>query len=192
LQRIICALEPGRPPRKRVSMSAAYDPLAWQTLYAFVGATSATLTGLLAVALSINLRRIMNTPAHRARSSEALVAFLILILLSILMLIPGQEQAILGIELVILGVGSPAVATTLQRRTLGRLAAPLRRRWRARIALLDSGSCFEVVGGFSLLVGFAGGLYWLVPTIIICMVWGLLASWQLTAMLPEEERRGTD
>src|ERR1700688_4890717 len=99
-------------------MSAAYDPQAWQTLYAFVGATSATLTGLLAVALSINLRRIMNTSTHRARSREALVTFLILILLSILMLIPGQEQAMLGAELVVLGLGSLVAATTLPHRTL--------------------------------------------------------------------------
>jgi hypothetical protein len=54
---------------------------------------------------------------------------------------------------------------------------------------LDSGSTCEVIGGFSLLVGYGGGLYWLVPTIFICLVWGLLASWQLIVMVPEEEKR---
>ena len=147
------------------------------------------LTGLLALALSINLRRILNTPTHRARSREALVTFFILIVLSILMLIPGQAQAVLGVELVVLGLGSLVVATTLQHRTLDLLAVPLRRRWMARIAFLDSGSSCAVVGGFSLLAGFAGGLYWLVPTIFVCLVWGLLSSWQLIVMLPEEEKR---
>jgi modulator of FtsH protease len=169
-------------------MSAAYDPQAWQVLYAFVGGAATTLTGLLALALSINLRRILNTPIHRARSREALVTLLLLILLSILMLIPGQEQAILGIELIVLGLGSLVVATTLQHRTLSLLAVPLRRRWMARIVFLDSGSTCEVIGGFSLLLGYGGGLYWLVPTIFICLVWGLLASWQLIVMLPEEEK----
>ena len=171
-------------------MSAAYDPQAWQLLYAFIGGAATTLTGLLALALSINLRRILNTPTHTARSREALVTFLILILLSILMLIPGQGQAILGAELVVLGLGSLVAATTLQNRTLRRLSVPLRKRWTARIVFLDSGSSFLVVGGFSLLVGYGGGLYWLVPTIFVCLVWGLLDSWQLIVLLPEEEKKG--
>lgn len=66
-------------------------------------------------------KRIMSTPTHAALSREALIAFLILILLSILMLIPGQEPTFLGIELVILGLCGLAVALSLQYRTLGLL-----------------------------------------------------------------------
>ena len=169
-------------------MSAAYDPQMWQTLYAFVGAAAATLTGLLAVALSINPKRIMNTPTHAARSREALIAFLILILLSILMLIPGQQPTFLGIELVILGLCGLTTALSLQYRTLGLLHKSLRKQWLARIALLDSGSAFLVVGGLSLLMVSEGGLYWLVPTIFICLVWSLLNSWELIVWLPEEAK----
>jgi hypothetical protein len=170
-------------------MSAAYSPQMWETLFIFVGGASTTLTGLLALALSINLRRIMKTPIHRARSREALVTFLILILLSILMLIPGQDNMSLGIELVTLGIASLGAALWLQYLTLGGLDPSLRRRWIARIALLDSGSTCEIIGGYSLSIGNGGGLYWLVPTIFLCLVWGLLNSWELIVLLPEEEKR---
>jgi hypothetical protein len=47
---------------------------------------------------------------------------------------------------------------------------------------------YAFIGCFSLLLRYGGGLYWLVPTIFICLVWGLLASWQLIVMLPEEDK----
>src|SRR5713226_3092313 len=85
------------------SMSAGYDPQSWQAFYSLIGSAAATLTGLLAVALSIKPERIMGTPTHAARSREALAGFLVLIVTSILMLIPGQNPAELGIELFSVG-----------------------------------------------------------------------------------------
>src|SRR5712692_2798581 len=84
-------------------MSAGYDPQSWQAFYSLIGSAAATLTGLLAVALSIKPERIMGTPTHAARSREALAGFLVLIVTSILMLIPGQNPAELGIELFSVG-----------------------------------------------------------------------------------------
>ncbi|HKM50660.1 MAG TPA: hypothetical protein VJZ75_05735 [Candidatus Bathyarchaeia archaeon] len=170
-------------------MNAAYDPTTWSTFYAVIGGSAATLTGLLAVALSINVRRIMGTPTHAARSREALIGFVILILLSILMLIPEQSQEQLGIELLLLGFVSLTVVIALQHRTLSLLHITRRRRWIARVSLLDSTAVFVVISGFSLVAGIGGGLYWLVPTTFISLIWGLVNSWQLIVWLPEKEKK---
>jgi hypothetical protein len=118
-------------------------------LYAVIGGATTTLTGLLAVALSINLRKLIKTPTHAARSREALAGFLILILLSILILIPGQEQTLLGIELGILGLVSLAVGTSLQYLTLGRMHKSLRRGWIVLITCFESAAVFGIIGGGS-------------------------------------------
>jgi hypothetical protein len=104
------------------------------------------------------------------------------------MLIPGQDQTLLGIELVILGLVALAVGTSLQYRTLGRLHKSLRKRWIARIALLYSGAVFGVIGGFSLLVGMEAGFTGLSHNIIY-LAWSILNSWQLIVWLPEEEEK---
>ncbi len=169
-------------------MSAAYDPQQWQMFYTFIGAAAATLTGLLAVALSINPERIMGTPTHAARSREALAGFLVLIVASILILIPGQSQVELGIVLFLKGFFVLVGAVFLQRRTLNRLHALLRRAWIVRITLFDTAAVFGMVAGLSLATSSGGGLYYLVPTVMICLVWGLINCWQLLVWLPEKRK----
>jgi hypothetical protein len=71
----------------------AYRPEAWQNMFATVALVAATLIGLLFVGLSINLRTIVDSPAHLARAREAMTALVVLLILSLLALIPDQERS---------------------------------------------------------------------------------------------------
>ena len=53
-------------------MEFAYRTDAWHDFYVAVADASAALTGLLFVSLSVNLRKIIKSPAHKARAREAL------------------------------------------------------------------------------------------------------------------------
>ena len=55
-------------------MEFAYRPELWQGLFEMAALAAATLTGLLSVGLSIDLRTIRDSPMHRGLAREALIA----------------------------------------------------------------------------------------------------------------------
>src|SRR5438093_11922658 len=81
-------------------MVDAYRSDAWQLLFASVAAASAALTGLLFDGLSMNLRRVVGTPEHLARARESFGQLLSLLVLSVVLLIPGQNRLLLCTELI--------------------------------------------------------------------------------------------
>jgi len=115
-------------------MVDAYRSDAWQLLFASVAAASAALTGLLFVGLSMNLRRVVGTPEHLARARESFGQLLSLLVLSVILLIPGQNRLLLGTELIGLGAILAGVSVFLHRQTFKRIKPGRRTRWGARIA----------------------------------------------------------
>ena len=81
-----------------------YDPAAWAVFFASVTGAAAALTGLLFVAVSINLSNILSGPAMlAARAAETLVVLLFVVISSALSLIP-QDLRVLGVEILVLAV----------------------------------------------------------------------------------------
>jgi modulator of FtsH protease len=100
-------------------MHAGHQAGLWTTMYGAVAAAAAAFAGLLFVALTVNLPRILPDAAHVARAREALAGLLSLLVLAILVLIPDQGRDALGIELlgvavilVILSTGATLLAGT--------------------------------------------------------------------------------
>jgi hypothetical protein len=160
-------------------MEFAYRPEAWQTMFATVAVAAATLTGLLFVGLSLNLRTIVDNPAHLARAREAMIALVVLLILSLLALIPEQGRAALGIELLALSVLVFVVGLRLQANTLHRLPARRRRFWRVRLIGLNTATLAITIAGAGLLIRGLGGLLWLVLTVLICLLWSTVNAWNL-------------
>jgi hypothetical protein len=67
------------------------------------------------------------------------------------------------------------------------MVAGRRVRWALRLAVLHLGTVLMLVAGISLVVGQLGGLFWLVPTILIYLVWSLNNAWRLVVQVSEEE-----
>jgi hypothetical protein len=146
-------------------------------LVAEVGA-GAALAGLVFVAISINLTKVLQFRAVVGRAFEALAELLSLALVGLLGLIPGQGRVALGVELMFLGAvlwggvsyvtigvpnrGGATVGQHLSRQAMGQLATvPL------------------VVAGATLWVGAGGGLYWLAAGAIFAIVAGMIGAWVL-------------
>ena len=160
-------------------MDFAYRPEQWSTLFAAVMGSSAALTGLLFVGLTINVRTIMVDAAHAARARESLGGTLILLVLSIIVLIPAQGRVALGWELIVYFVVGAAIAARLQSATLRRLPTNHRIRWLGRTAILNCASLAILLAGIGLITRTIGGLLWLVVTVIIYFVWSALNAWTL-------------
>src|SRR5512134_2657528 len=111
-------------------MEFAYRPEAWQHMFEMVAQAVVTLTGLLFIGLSMNLRAIVGNPAQLARAREGLIALSVLLILAVLVLIPEQGRVALGIELLVLSILVFVVSLQLQSSTLQHLPAHRRRAWR--------------------------------------------------------------
>ena len=160
-------------------MEFAYKPELWRDLFEMVALAAVTLTGFLSVGLSLTIRMIVDTPAHLARAREALIALTVLLAVAIFVLIPEQGRLALGIELVVLSGLVFVVILRLQSETLHRLPARRRPSWRRRLIGLDSAVLAITMAGVGLIAGRLGGILWLLPTILICLVWSTYNAWSL-------------
>ncbi len=87
---------------------AAYDVQEWTDLFVATAGAAAALAGLVFVAVSINIERILKFEGLPERALETVLTLSLVVLVSIACLIPGQSVAALGIELLLFGGGYSA------------------------------------------------------------------------------------
>jgi hypothetical protein len=121
-------------------MEYAYRADAWQALYTAIAGAMAALTGLLFIALSLDLPTVIKVPAYRAQAREALSGLLFLLVLALLLLVPGQDHLLLGGELIAASLVIMVLGIRLQVQTLRSMEKVKRVRWTLRLLLLDLGT----------------------------------------------------
>ena len=151
----------------------------WSPYFAAVAGVFAALTGLVFVALSINLKPILATQGLTGRALEAIVLLVEPVLIGLTGLLPAQSAPTLGAEVLVFAVvGCVAVNTIM---VVGRRAVaqrPLRERIQ-RILLAESAALVPGVAGALLAAGNTGGLYWLAAGIALCLVVSITDAWVL-------------
>jgi hypothetical protein len=145
---------------------------------AVVGA-SAALTGLLFVAVSINLERILAGDALTSRSLSTMILFVVPLVVGVLVLVPAQSGTTLGVELLITGALAGGCLLRINRPG-SRGALEPQASW-LMIRLLPSATIAVglLAAGVSLLAGAGGGLYWVVPAVLAAFLGGLATVWVL-------------
>jgi len=157
----------------------AYDPTNWTGLFGAEISASAALTGLIFVAVSINLSRILEFPALPGRAFKALFMFVDVLFISTIVLVPGQPVGLLGAELAVLGLGVLG-ALVVRDVTTWRLTQPEFRQGMVVLASIGAASALATtLAGISLLGHAGGGLYWLVPGVLLAFTAALAEAWVL-------------
>jgi len=157
----------------------AYEASEWSDLFVATAGASAALAGLVFVAISINVERILKLPGVPERGLETVVLLVGVLIVSIVGLIPGQGHVALGIELLVLALllggglarlpairvrsGEPDAQSWLVGRWISRYGGPL---------LLAAGS-------LSILATTGGGLYWIVAAIVLATIGAVANAWVL-------------
>jgi hypothetical protein len=156
-----------------------YQLLEWQTLLAVQAGAAATLTGLVFVAVSINLGRIMALPGLPGRAGESIVQFLQIFFVSTVALVPRQTPSMLASEILIISLVSWAIQVIGQiRYKRSRPGDPW--SWLIPRAIMSQfASVPFCVASVLLLLGNASGLYWLVPGFVFSFVAGVMSAWVL-------------
>jgi hypothetical protein len=155
-------------------------PLAeWQTFFAVQAGAAATLTGLVFVAVSINLSRIMEVRGLPGRAAESLLQLLQVFFVCGAALVPRQSFAVLAGEILVITVLSWVVQTIAQMRyARTRVGHP--RMWLLSRTVMSQVSTAPFwVAGILLAVRNPGGLYWLVPGIAFSFIAGVTSAWVL-------------
>ncbi|MGD9736762.1 MAG: hypothetical protein AB7V58_14340 [Solirubrobacterales bacterium] len=157
----------------------AYDPAEWHDLFVAAAGASAALLGLLFVAVSINLERILKYEGLPGRALEALMQLTCVLLVSLAGLVPGQSHLALGLEL--LAVVAVITAIVLRQPIVavddaGREPVSWKAiRWTVRLA----GLVAIAIAGATLLAESGGGLYWLAAGIALATIAAIAGAWVL-------------
>jgi hypothetical protein len=153
----------------------AYEASEWSELFVGVAGASAALAGLLFVAVSINVERIVRYRGLPERALEALVLLLGVLVISIIGLIPGQGHVALGIELLVTSLTAGVGVLVLTRR---QSAEP--HPWRRlRLAMAAAAVLLPLIGGASVLLAAGGGLYWIAAGVIWAIIVSVANAWVL-------------
>ncbi len=159
---------------------------AWQTFYLLAGTASATLAGLIFVAVSLHIDLVGESGigAIFTLARRTLFSFILVVIVALMFLVPNQGSQRLGWSLLALGMvdvlqtvfDGRAVATELARsagwqRIANRIVPPV-------VLMLLSGAGLFLVAT-TVLAGTTSYLYWMVPIVVLILTTAAFNAWEL-------------
>ena len=155
------------------------NPEQWNNFFVVVGSGSAALTGLVFVAITINLRGVAQDATHRYRAINMLNGFSSAFIISALALMGQQTYRTLGIEWLIVSLLAMAINTN------GYVQA-FRLRGSSRYALspfriVGGSACYlgQVIGSLTLFLGSGSGIYIAAIALVANFYFLISGSWLL-------------
>jgi hypothetical protein len=144
-----------------------------------VAGAAAALAGMLFVALSINLSRILAFPGLPARGAEALVILGAALMAPLVALLPGQSSWMLGVEVGAVGLVAWGLPVALQIAE-GRIENHQRHQtFPLRVALHQVATLPFLLASAAMLGLMSGAWPWLVTGVLLALVVGLFSAWVL-------------
>jgi hypothetical protein len=156
----------------------------WHDFFLATAGAAAVLAGPVFVGVSINLEMIVANPIYglTGRALEALVFLMAVLIVTILLLVPGQGMVLAGVEVLAVGIAEWAaiVAIQLQQlRNVRSLEPALRRNFKARVVLGQVATLPMAAAGVGVLIWGVGGLYLLVAGVLLSILVAVEEAWVL-------------
>jgi hypothetical protein len=151
----------------------------WSNFFSATTGASAALTGLIFVGVSISLSKILSTPTLPERALISLILLLTIMILSLLFLVPGQSNNMLGIEVLLLSFIVWAVISKMDITTFRKKEKQYRRYYIMHVVLNQIAILAYVVGGIIILSAPSTGMYWIVLAIISSFIKAVMDAWVL-------------
>ena len=151
----------------------------WDPFMSVAAEAAATLTGLVFVAVSINLRPILDIPGLTSLVAESLVQLLGAAFLALAVLIPQQSGVVLGIEVLLLVAALWLIQLTSQVAYLrADTGHPL--QWAAtRVLRTACASLPFLIAGVMLVRGSTTGMDWMTLGVFFSIIAGVSNAWVL-------------
>jgi hypothetical protein len=155
-----------------------YDAEAWSDFGVAVAGAAAALTGLLFVAVSINLERILQYPRLPSRAGATLSTLVVVLAIALFILAPRQGRQALGIETVACS-GALAGLVVVTHLRVKRVPGDPLAWFLFPVVILLTPALLLLTGGVSLIIGAGGGLYWVLAGIVAAFIACALNAWVL-------------
>ena len=152
-----------------------FRPGQWDNFFLLVGTGAVTLTGLVFVAMSLNLREIAADATHRNRAINTLTGLALVFLRCALVLMGGQNHRAIGAELFVVCGISAAVFIRGYVHAL-RTGSGLRRTRIVGGTLLHA---VEMTGAALFFFGHLAGLYLAAVAMVGTTCYMITAAWLL-------------
>jgi hypothetical protein len=152
-----------------------FKPAEWNDFFILVGTGAVTLTGLVFVAMSLNLKAIAVDATHRNRAINTLTGLALVFLRCALVLMGAQSHRAIGAEIFIVAGISAAIFIRGYARAL-RLSSGLTL---SRIVGGSVAHLAEMIGAALFFFGHLGGLYIAAVAMVITTCYMITAAWLL-------------
>ena len=155
-----------------------FRPDQWHDFFLMVGGGAAALTGLVFVAMSLNLDVITRDATHRHRAIGTLAGFTAGFVICSLALMGGQGHVAIGIEwFTVAGIAAAIyVNGYVQARRQGGSSRALRLDRTIAGALCYAA---EMIGALMLALGYIAGLYIAAASLTILLAYMITGAWLL-------------
>jgi modulator of FtsH protease len=152
----------------------------WTNFFIAAAGASAALAGLVIVAMSVNINRILQHP-HLPSRAGATVGTLILILVSSMAALIPQNPRILGMEIISFAAGCWYLEVSSARKAVAARVQWQRPRFESVLetALGQIQVLPFLIGGIALVEVWGGGLYWVASGVITIFIASTLNAWVL-------------
>jgi hypothetical protein len=153
---------------------------AWTNFFLTAAGASAALAGLVIVAVSVNISRILSFPPLPARAAAAIATLVLILVTSMAGLIP-QSMESFGMEVLLFGVSCWLLQVWDGRHML-RAHKEWKRPWYEALVGLTMGQVQTLpflIAGVLLAASDAVGLYWMAGGVIAIFVFSMVNAWVL-------------
>jgi hypothetical protein len=164
-------------------VSFGYSTVGWEEFFLCAGGATAALSGLIFVALSINVGKVLELDTREGqnfltgRALEALVDLLIVFGVSIVALTPGIEHGVLAV--VILLAAAASAVSPVRALSASRGQSPVGTAMLIRVETAIALTIILVIAGVTLAAHHGGGLYWIPAAFILAIMVAAVNAWVL-------------
>lgn len=165
-----------------------YKPDQWQNFFIMVGGATAALTGLVFVALSLNLTDIAKDATHRYRAIGTLAGFIGAFMICALALMGNQNYRDVGMEWLIISVIAATIYMNgiIQSRIKG---GSMFGTSPPRVVFGTSLYLLEVFGALIFVLGHIWGLYMAAVILVVLIAYTITGAWLLVIGVHEQKTR---
>ncbi len=151
----------------------------WGDFFVASAGAAAALAGLIIVAMTVNIRTILNIPSMTARAAATIGSLVLIVVSTVAALIPGQSTTVFGGELLLFALVALGLTVDAAGRMVRSATPPYVAATWFKIVVAVLQIVPFAVGATMLLTGRTDGLYWMAVGVLLVFIGSVANAWVL-------------